>query len=145
MDLGISRTLPIVTLLILEANAACADGQVLGKWTDNSPQHAPIGALEVTTDKITLGKVTYDVTPAGAFGTGTLYAVKGLNQKADPYGCGLSHKLTYLILQPNTPDTSSLSTYLRVTFYSGPEAPKPETLGDDMWVCGAHPFARDRK
>ncbi|MDG3441418.1 hypothetical protein [Nitrospirillum amazonense] len=145
MNLGIARTLPMVTLLVLGANAACADDQILGKWKDNSPQRAPIGALEVTNDKITLGKVTYDVAPVGPFGTGTLYAVKGLNQKADPYGCGPSHKVTYLILQPNAPDTSSLSTYLRVTFYLGAEAPKPETLGDDMWVCGAHPFARDRK
>ncbi|MDG3441416.1 hypothetical protein [Nitrospirillum amazonense] len=131
-------------LLLLGANSAHADDQILGRWMDNSPQRAPIGALEVTRDKITLGKVTYDVTPAGAFGTGTLYAVKGLNQKADPYGCGPTGKLTYLIMEPLPPDPSVNQEALLVIFYSGPNAPKPETIKTDFGVCGQHPFGRGK-
>ncbi|MEA1650954.1 hypothetical protein UAJ10_18265 [Nitrospirillum sp. BR 11164] len=146
MKLGILKGLQVLALILAGTTTACADDhdRFLGKWTDNSPQRDPIGGLEITNDKITLGKVTYDVAPQGTFGQGTIYAVKGLNSKTDPHGCGPTGKLTYLVVNPLPPDPSVNQDAIVVIFYSGPNAPKPETIKTDFGVCGQHPFGRNK-
>ncbi|MDG3441419.1 hypothetical protein [Nitrospirillum amazonense] len=143
MKLGF--VLPIVTMLMAAGpTAALADDQFLGKWHDNSPQRRPMGTLEITTDKIKLGKVTYDVVPKGPFGNGILYAVKDLTPKPDPRPCGASDPATYFIVKPLPPDPIVPQATILVIFYSGANAPRPETLDSDVGVCGQHPFGRSK-
>ncbi|TWB80092.1 hypothetical protein FBZ87_102516 [Nitrospirillum amazonense] len=141
MRRGISSALLSLPLLLMGTAPAWADDRFLGKWTDSAPKNNPMGPLDITSDKITVGKVTYEVTQAGPFGEGVLYTVNGLNRKTDPNGCGPTKKLSHIIVRPKPTISNATYSAIVVTFYAAPEAPKPDTL-NEMAVCGEHPFGR---
>ncbi|ASG20532.1 hypothetical protein Y958_06685 [Nitrospirillum viridazoti CBAmc] len=135
------RALTVLSLLSTGATTAWADDRFLGKWTDSAPKNDPMGPLDITSDKISVGKVTYEVTQAGPFGEGVLYTVNGLNRKTDPNGCGPTKKLSHIIVRPKPTISNATYSAIVVTFYAAPDAPKPDTL-NEMAVCGEHPFGR---
>ena len=92
---------------------------------------------------IAVGKlVSYSVSQGSTTETTAIYKVMKVSTNTDPLGCGLTGKVTYIIVMPldDTPGTQQQA--IRVIFYGGSAAPNIKEIDDDPAVCAVHSFGK---
>jgi hypothetical protein len=145
-------TAALVAVALMAGAAAKAADQsaYLGKWDDLASGLKRIGNVDIKKDKIIIGKnASYIVSDPDAFPSrseefsdGEIFKVTGVNKDKDPFGCGVSGKVHYIVLLPRMEDATRLKSF-QLLFYGGSgETPNPDTLTSDRGVCDWHYFGK---
>jgi hypothetical protein len=125
--------------------------EFFGRWKNNATHSNPIDFADIHENRVVLEISTERFNPNGtnettvyyienvtSFGEGLLFEVASTNRDIDPYGCGSTRKVSYIVERPIPgPSTGVLSTrkFMRLTFYSGESPPSLETIGNDPKSC----------